>query len=68
MICGSIASFMWEERDDENSLIELRINRIKTGKMLKYVTPSWGNPTPYSKTLYIFGKQGARKSKGSKQE
>jgi len=19
--------------------------------MLKYVTPSWGNPTPYSKTL-----------------
>jgi len=20
-------------------------------QMLKYITPSWGNPTPYSKTL-----------------
>jgi len=23
---------------------------------LKYVTPSWGNPTPYSKTLINSGK------------
>jgi len=32
--------------------------------MLKYVTPSWENPTPYSKKLDISGKYGTRKSKG----
>jgi len=31
---------------------------------LKYITPSWVNPTPYSKTLNISGKLGDRKSKG----
>jgi len=36
--------------------------------MLKYVTPSWGNPNLYSKTLDISGKLGARMNKGWKKE
>jgi len=34
--------------------------------MLKFVTPSWGNPTRYSETLYISGKIGRQKEERMK--
>jgi len=33
-------------------------------KNVEICYPSWGNPTPYSKTLDISGKLGVRQSKG----
>jgi len=35
--------------------------------MLKYVTPSWGNPTPYSKTLDISGPLANREPERAKE-
>jgi len=31
--------------------------------MYKYVSPSWGNPTPYSKILDISGNKGRQKER-----
>jgi len=31
---------------------------------MKYVTPSWGNPTPYSKIMMSLAKKEARMSEG----
>jgi len=32
-------------------------------KMFKYVSPSWSNPTPYSKILDISGNKGSQKER-----
>jgi len=37
-------------------------------KVLKYVTPFWGNPTPYSKTLNISGNLANRETERAKEE